>query len=153
MMEWKILLKVTLTKELKLFLMMKLAILGKAFNNMLEEIEKRDIAEKEYSEFISLINQKPTLEEIGDATLSKIVNFTNVDAGALYLVEGEKIKPFSVFGLKHNNSKQLQESNFYKNAVEKKELLEIHFLENNPIIQTGITELKINYLIYITNIL
>ena len=120
--------------------------LGNAFNNMLEEIEKRDLAEKEYSEFISLINQKPTLEEIGDATLSKIVTSTSVDAGALYLVDGNVIKPFSVLGLTHNSIDKLQDANFYKNAVEKKELLEIHFQENSPIIQTGIAELKINYL-------
>lgn len=39
--------------------------LGNAFNNMLDEIKKRDLAEKEYTKFISLINKNPSLEEIG----------------------------------------------------------------------------------------
>lgn len=120
--------------------------LGKAFNNMLSEIEKRDQIEKEYSEFISLINQKPTLEEIGDATLNKIISFANVDAGALYLYESNKLNSLSAYGFVNDKNEQFAESTFYKNAREKKELVEIHFQENNPTIKTGITVLKINYL-------
>lgn len=120
--------------------------LGKAFNNMLSEIEKRDQIEKEYSEFISLINQKPTLEEIGDATLNKIISFAKVDAGALYLYEENKLNPLSAYGFVNDKNEQFAESTYYKNARKKKELVEIHFQENNPTIKTGITVLKINYL-------
>ena len=120
--------------------------LGIAFNAMLDEIEKRDNEEKEYSEFISLINQNPSLEKIGNATLQKIMNSTKIDAGALYLYEEDELKQFAVYGLPHKSKNIFNETSFYKKAKEKGELVEIVFNNNHPVIKTGITELKINYL-------
>lgn len=120
--------------------------LGIAFNAMLDEIEKRDNEEKEYSEFIALINQNPSLEKIGNATLQKIMNSTKIDAGALYLYEEDELKQFAVYGLQQKAKNIFNESSFYKKAKEKGELVEIVFDNNHPIIKTGITELKINYL-------
>jgi len=120
--------------------------LGAAFNNMLDEIEKRDFAEKEYTEFVSLINQNPSLEKVGDATLHKIITTINVDAGAFYLYNEKELTPFSVFGLSSHTREISEESSLYKKAKDSREIVEIHFQENNPVIKTGITELKINYL-------
>ncbi|MBP1682568.1 MAG: Signal transduction histidine kinase, partial [Ignavibacteriaceae bacterium] len=38
--------------------------LGMAFNKMLDELKKKEVARNEYAEFITLINQNPTLKEI-----------------------------------------------------------------------------------------
>ncbi len=48
--------------------------LGEAFNFMLDELEKKEKAKNEYSEFITLINQNPTLDEISDSALKKVIN-------------------------------------------------------------------------------
>jgi len=120
--------------------------LGNAFNNMLNEIEKRDIAEKEYTEFISLINKNPTLKKIGNKTLQKIVDSTNVDVGALYINEGDELIPFAALGAKSKKVNLFEESNFYKKATDNKEIIEIHFDENHPVVKSGIADLKLNYL-------
>ncbi len=120
--------------------------LGIAFNNMLDEIEKRDLAEKEYSEFISLINQNPSLEKIGNATLQKIINSTNVDVGAFYLYEDNELIPIAVLGLPNKKRSLCEEASFYNKAKDNREIVEIYFEENHPILKTGITQLKISYL-------
>ena len=120
--------------------------LGSALNNMLNEIEKRDFTEKEYAEFISIINQNPTLSEVGGAALQKIISVTNADAGAFYLYDKSELIPFAVLGLSNQQKNISEESSFYKKAKENGEILEINFKENQPIIRTGITELSINHL-------
>ncbi|MCB9248100.1 MAG: response regulator [Ignavibacteriales bacterium] len=120
--------------------------LGNAFNNMLDEIEKRDNDEKEYTEFISLINKKPTLEEIGEVTLEKIISSTGVDVGGIYLLDNNLLTPLSVYGVPYQTNKAIDESSIYKRAIDTKELIEIEFDKNHPIVRTGLTELKINFL-------
>ncbi len=120
--------------------------LGNAFNNMLDEIEKRDKAEKEYLEFVSIINQNPSLQEVGDATLHKIISSTKVDVGAFYLYESGKLKAFSTIGLPLKVDSIIDEAGFYKKAIDKGDLIEINFKENHPVVKTGITELKISWL-------
>ncbi|MCB9207731.1 MAG: response regulator [Ignavibacteriales bacterium] len=133
-------------KRVKIITQDEIGELGNAFNNMLDEIEKRDLAEKEYSEFISLINKNPSLEEIGKATLQKIINLTNVDVGAFYLYDNNELIPFALIGITNANKQVVDEYSLYKKAKDKKELIEIRFTENHPIIKTGITDLRINYL-------
>jgi len=119
--------------------------LGEAFNNMLDEIEKRDSAEKEYIELVSLINKNPTLEEIGELSLQKIISSTGVDIGGLYLYEANELIPHSIFGITEKND-LLGESSFYKRAKDNKEFIELHFEDNQPIVKTGLIELKLNHL-------
>lgn len=120
--------------------------LGTAFNKMLDEIKKRDIYEKEYTEFISLINKKPTLEEISEITIEKIISSTGVDLGGIYLLDNNLLIPLSVLGIPNQTEKFIEDSNFYKRAIENKEVIEIEFTNNSPVVKTGLTELKINYL-------
>ncbi|MCP5060962.1 MAG: response regulator [Ignavibacteriae bacterium] len=120
--------------------------LGEAFNNMLDEIEQRDSVEKEYLDLISLINQNPSLEEVGELSLQKIVSTTGADIGGLYLYEANELIPHSVFGFSDNKNNLLGESSFYKRAKENKEFIELHFEDNQPIVKTGLIELKLNHL-------
>lgn len=124
----------------------EIGTLGNAFNKMLDEIEQRDKAEKEYSEFISLINKNPSLEQIGEAALNKIISATNVDVGAIYLYDNDNFNPLFVFGLSETHPTFNTESSFYKMARDKREIVDVHFEENHPTIPTGITELKISYI-------
>jgi signal transduction histidine kinase/DNA-binding response OmpR family regulator/HAMP domain-containing protein len=120
--------------------------LGNAFNNMLDEIKKRDNYEKEYTEFISLINKKPTLEEISEITIEKIISSTKVDLGGIYLLDNNQLIPLSVYGIPNQTNKIIEDSTFYKRAIENKEICELEFTDNSPIVKTGLAELKINYL-------
>ncbi|MFA7418095.1 MAG: ATP-binding protein [Melioribacteraceae bacterium] len=119
---------------------------SETFNKMLDELVRNKKAEHEYSEFIALINQNPTLKEISDAALSKIIKSTHLTFGALYVVEKDVLRLISSYGIS-KNSAQLTGSEFYSDAIEKKEPIEFHFQENFPEVRTGIATVKIKYLV------
>src|SRR3989339_560461 len=77
--------------------------LANAFNEMLDDLEKNHKAKQEYSEFITLINQNPTLKEISEAALHKIIKTCKFSIGALYLVEKEGISLLSSYGMSDEN--------------------------------------------------
>ena len=70
---------------------------------------------------------------------------SNVDVGAFYLYDDGKLNPFSVIGLPSKEI-NINEGSFYRKAKDKREIVEMQFEENHPILKTGITELKISYL-------
>lgn len=119
---------------------------SETFNKMLDELVRNKKAEHEYSEFIALINQNPTLKEISDAALTKIIKSTHLTFGALYVVEKEMLRLISSYGI-NKNSAQLTGSEFYSDAIEKKEPIEFHFQENFPEVKTGLATVKIKYLV------
>ena len=121
--------------------------LGEAFNSMLDEIKQNKIAEKEYTEFIALINQNPSLQEISDAALSKIIKTTGLTFGVLYFVSFKTLRVVSSFGIGKNQMQPTLEADLYSNAIEKKEVVEIEFHENYPEIKTGLALIKIKYLL------
>jgi len=119
---------------------------GATFNKMLDELARNKKAEKDYSEFITLINQNPSLKEIGDAALSKIIKTTNLTFGALYLTEYKNIRLISSYGLGKQPS-HIAETDLFNDAIEKKETIELYFQDNYPEIKAGITSVKLKYLI------
>lgn len=119
---------------------------GETFNHMLDELVRNKRAEKEYSEFLTLINQNPTLIEISDASLSKIIKSTGLTFGVLYLVEQKSLRLISSFGISKKFIELKQDVSIYSNAIEKKEKVEFRFSDNFPEIKTGIASIKIKYL-------
>ncbi|TSA30262.1 MAG: response regulator [Ignavibacteriales bacterium] len=119
---------------------------GETFNHMLDELVRNKRAEKEYSEFLTLINQNPTLIEISDASLSKIIKSTGLTFGVLYLVEQKSLRLISSFGISKKFIELKQDVSIYSNAIEKKEKVEFRFNDNFPEIKTGIASIKIKYL-------
>ncbi|KAF0152885.1 MAG: GAF sensor hybrid histidine kinase [Ignavibacteria bacterium] len=119
---------------------------GETFNKMLDELARNKKAEKEYSEFLALINQKPTLKEIADAALSKIIKSTHLTFGALYFVENKNYKLISSYGIgKH--TLQLGDSVLFADAIEKKGTVDFRFHDNYPEIKAGMASVKIKYLV------
>lgn len=94
-----------LKERVKIITEDEIGILGKALNNMLNEIEKRDKTEKDYTEFISLINKNTSLKDIGDTTLNKIVGITGVDIGGFYLCKDEELIPIALIGISEKKKK------------------------------------------------
>ncbi|PID61687.1 MAG: hypothetical protein CR986_02570 [Ignavibacteriae bacterium] len=139
--------KGNLTERVKVITKDEVGKLGNTFNKMLDEIEKRDKGEREYSEFLAMTNKNSSLDEISKAVLESFVNAIKADIGALYLYEdNKKLKNIYSISLNEKKGSIKQESVLYKKARKKNELLEIHFSENNPEIETGITKIRINYL-------
>ena len=123
--------------------------LGEAFNLMLDELEKNQRAKNEYSEFITLINQNPTLSEISDAALDKIIKTCGFLIGALYLVEGDKLNLLSSYG--HDKAKTVSknEFGFFDLLIRDKEVIEITSEEKLPVVSAGLTSLKLKYLLLV----
>ena len=120
--------------------------LGVAFNKMLDELEKKERARKEYADFITLINQNPTLKEISDVALKKIIDIGDFLIGGLYSVD-EKINLISSYGLgdKYKNNTEL--SGFVKKVLETKEALELFDEDSLPVVSSGLLDIKIKYLL------
>ncbi len=122
--------------------------LGKAFNMMLDELEKNQRAKNEYSDFITLINQNASLNEISSAALKKIIDTCGFVIGALYSVDEEDVSLICSYGLE-NDRKTGERNEFYKTIIHSKEPIEISSGSSLSIIQTGTLELKISHLLLI----
>jgi signal transduction histidine kinase/CheY-like chemotaxis protein len=122
--------------------------LAHAFNDMLDDLERNHKAKQEYSEFITLINQNPTLKEISEAALHKIIKTCKLSIGALYLVETEEISLLSSYGLSegHNINSKIE---LFEPVIKNKEVLEVNSSEHLPIINTGSLSLRIRSLLVV----
>ena len=121
--------------------------LGGAFNTMLIELEKNERAKNEYSEFITLINQNPSLAEISDASLRKIIKAAGFVVGALYTVdENNEITMASSYGLNEQQSLALEKSSFFDLVIKNQEPYEASFEESPPRVSMGVIEVEIKHL-------
>lgn len=128
----------------------ELGKLGTAFNTMLDELKSQKEAEKEYTEFITLLNQKPSLNEISDAAIKKIIKATGISFGVIYLVEsGNNLKRIAAYGIKKGISEEENNFDYYKNAIEQKDIIEFKFQKNLPVVKTGLAEIRIKYSIIV----
>ncbi len=120
--------------------------LAGAFNSMLDELQKNEKAKNEYSEFITLINRNPTLAEISEAALKKIIFTCGFTIGVLYTVEDNKLKPASSYGLSKDYVLNIKPDS-YDAVVKNRETLEITSGEVLPVITTGVFTLQIKNLL------
>jgi signal transduction histidine kinase/CheY-like chemotaxis protein/HAMP domain-containing protein len=122
--------------------------LGVAFNKMLEELEKKEIAKNDYAEFITLINQNPTLKEISDVALKKILDTGDFLIGGLYSVD-EEINLISAYGLNADYIERPEIAEFFKKVLETKESLELYDEDALPVVSTGLIDIRIKYLLFL----
>jgi signal transduction histidine kinase/DNA-binding response OmpR family regulator/HAMP domain-containing protein len=122
--------------------------LGNAFNLMLDELQKNQKAKNEYADFISLINQNPSLTEISNAALKKIISTCNFVVGAFYSVDEGEISLISSYGLKKRDS-SFEINEFYQRVISTKEQIEITSGDLLPVIPTGTVNLWIKHLLII----
>lgn len=120
--------------------------LAEAFNLMLDELEKREKAKSEYSEFIALINQNPTLSEISEVAIQKIVKSGGFTIGALFSVDDEKLNLISSYGLHDSAKEGFDNYAFSDRVIKNKEIIEIDSQESLPLISTGALQLQIRHL-------
>ncbi len=123
----------------------EVAKLGDAFNLMLDEIMKNQKAMNDYTEFITLINQNPSLIEISESALKKIIKTCGFTVGAIYSVDDDEISFITSFGL--GETKHKGENNiFYTKVIKTKEPLIIESENFIPVASTGMFDIKIKYL-------
>lgn len=122
--------------------------LGSAFNLMLDELQKNQKAKNEYADFISLINQNPSLTEISNAALKKIISTCNFVVGAFYSVDEGEINLLSSYGLRKRDS-SFETNEFYQRVISTKEQIEITSGDLLPVIPTGTVNLWIKHLLII----
>ncbi|MBK9096969.1 MAG: response regulator [bacterium] len=122
--------------------------LGMAFNKMLDELKKKEVARNEYAEFITLINQNPTLKEISDEALKKILDAGDFIIGGLYSVD-EEIKLISAYGLNAEFTERPENSAFFKKVLETKQSMELLDEETLPVVSAGLVEIKLKYLLFL----
>lgn len=126
----------------------ELAELANAFNIMLEELKKIDRTREDYAEFITLLNQSPTLSEVADSALKKIITSGNFAVGAIYQVEDNQFNIISSYGVNKERIKEISRFDIYETVMNKREMIEISLNEGFPKITSGITEFNIrNFII------
>lgn len=122
--------------------------LGLAFNKMLEELKKKEVAKNEYAEFITLINQNPSLKEISDVALKKIIDAGDFLIGGLYTVDNN-ITLISSYGLNTEYSVRPGISHFFKKVLETKQSLELYNEGDLPVVSTGLLDIRIKYMLFL----
>ena len=122
--------------------------LGLAFNKMLDELEKKEIAKNEYAEFITLINRNPTLKEISDVALKKILDSCDFLIGGLYSVD-DQVSLISSYGLDDRIEHRTEFSEFIKKVIRNKKSLELFDENLLPVVSTGLINIKIKYLLFL----
>ncbi|MCH7963986.1 MAG: response regulator [Bacteroidetes bacterium] len=123
--------------------------LGQAFNLMLDELAKNQKAKKEYSEFITLINQNPSLNEISEAALNKIISTCGFVVGALYSVEDDELRLLSAYGFEKAKSVKKENFGFSDRVVQSKEIVEIVSEDELPVVSVGLVNFKLKYLLLV----
>jgi len=123
--------------------------LGQAFNIMLDELEKNQKSKKEYSDFITLINQNPSLKEISEAALNKITGTCGFIIGALYSVEKNELKLLSTYGYDSARSIKKENFGFYNRLLESKDMIEISSEDELPVISAGMVNFRLKYLLLV----
>jgi two-component system chemotaxis sensor kinase CheA len=115
---------------------------------MLDELEKKEKSKTDYAEFITLINQNPSLKEIADVALKKILDKGDFIIGGLYIVD-EEISLISSYGVddKSVNSKAVSE--FIRKVLETKKPLELYDESSLPVVSAGFVDIKIKYLLFL----
>jgi len=129
----------------------ELTQLSETFNIMLDELQKKQKASSEYSDFITLINRNPSLNEVSEAALRKITSTFNFSIGALYHNNDGKIDVVSSYGVQHeffNNSNTA----YINDIIRTKQSKELFFNENASFIETALVKIEIKY-IYLTPII
>ena len=126
----------------------ELGELALAFNTMLDELQKNEKSKNEYSEFITLLNQNPTLKEISEASLQKIISTCDFTIGALYIVNGGKIILQSSYGLQKKDNEEVN-SQLFESVINKRETIELFSDEKLPVVSAGFISIEIKYLLIV----
>lgn len=121
--------------------------LAAAFNKMLDELDKHDRNINEYADFIALINRNPSLKEIADAALNKIIKTCGFAVGAIYSVKDQSISLIRSYGIKGKTT--AEDFELFESAINNHEILELNFKKNSLTVSSAIISFEIKHLLVI----
>jgi signal transduction histidine kinase/DNA-binding response OmpR family regulator len=124
----------------------ELGKLGTAFNTMLDVLARNEQQKNEYSDFITLINQNPTLKEISDAALSKITKACGYAVGALYIVEESGFNRIALYGM-DNEFRLNKNPELFNTVIKKREPIEVNLEEEYPGLVSGFVKENVKHLL------
>lgn len=127
----------------------ELGVLATAFNTMLNELEKKEKINNEYSEFIALINQNPTLNQVAENALNKIIKTGGFNVGAIYNIQNNEITLTSSYGIKGELFFSKGKLDLFEPVLLKQETLELNFEHDPPQINAGLIKVEIKNLLII----
>lgn len=142
-----------LTSDVPIVTKDELGRLANTFNMMLSSLKHNERIKKNYTEFVTLINQNPTLKQVADAALRQIIESTNLTTGLMYIVyDAETIKLVSTYGIQKEKTISIEENHIYKEVIDTKRSKEYQFNSGFPQIKTGFAEIELKHL-YVTPII
>lgn len=123
--------------------------LSEVFNQMLAELRQKEKREKEYSNFLTLLNQNPTLEEIAEVTLRVVVDELGLQVGSFYLIEEKEEELISVYKLEKNNFSTISGSEIHTRAINEQIPVENIFQEPVKVVTFVSEEVMLKYCLVI----
>jgi two-component system chemotaxis sensor kinase CheA len=121
--------------------------LSNIFNEMTSHIKAKEELEKEYSNFVSLINRNIDLNDLAEDVLQKLLEFIGFKFGAIYHVEGKSLRTLKSIGIDRDPNIYEKQNSLLKNVIDSKKFYEMKFTENHPIIRSASLEVKVKYLL------
>ncbi len=107
----------------------ELGDLAKAFNVMTDEIEKNRKLQKDYSEFIALINKNPKLNELSSAIIFKLFSSCNLLSAAIFVNEENNLELLDKINIDENQVTEL--ATLSATALKSKSTFEYYYDNRN----------------------
>lgn len=123
----------------------EIGLLAEAFNKMLFELRQKGKREKEYAEFLTLLNQNPTLNEIAEESLKVILKELGMDFGSFYTLPEDSIEIVTSYGFGNEARKFITNESEVITAITQKKSVELDLSKNPITINAGIEIAEINY--------
>ncbi len=127
----------------------ELGQLGSAFNEMLDRIETKEKNERRYLDIVTIINEHPSIDDLSNKVLEKIISATETSFGAFYLVDEDELELVCAKGIGENSINTVVDRSMYSNVIQTQEIIEMTFQQDFPSIKMGLLEINIKYLLVI----
>jgi len=125
----------------------EIGTLANNFNNMLDNISRKEELEKSYSEFVSIINRYAELNDLSKEALKIICNHIKMQFGVLYLFRDQLLHPIATEGIIKTTVNPFEENSVYASVINDLETREFSFKVNSPTLKTASLEFPIKYIL------
>lgn len=125
----------------------EIGTLANSFNKMLDDISQKELLEKKYSEFVSLINKHADLITLSREALKSICRQLNMQFGVLYLFKDNLLSPIASEGISKSAINPFEENSIYASVINNMKTIELSFKDNSTILKTSSIELPIKYML------
>lgn len=120
--------------------------LAASFNSMMGELQRREELTIHYTEFLTLINNNPTLKELSEAAVKKIIFLGDFSIGSLGIADKNlNIERIFSFGIESAFKKDSAIAELYQKAINEKRFIEVDFENNSQALSDLSASVPIRY--------